>query len=67
MDFRVQNEEEDKERDGGPVDGGGADGGITSIWMPWRDFKATYRGKEKEDAGELKKGQVRRVGFMMRR
>ena len=35
--------------------------------MPWEDFKATYRGKEKKDAGKLKTGEVRRVGIMMRR
>ena len=39
----------------------------TRIWVPWEDFKATYRGKEKKDAGELKTGEVRRVGIMMRR
>ena len=39
----------------------------TRVWVPWEDFKATYRGKEKEDAGELKTGEVRRVGIMMRR
>ena len=37
------------------------------VWVPWGDFKATYRGKEKEDAGRLKTGEVRRVGLMMRR
>ena len=42
-------------------------GTTTTIWVPWEDFKATYRGKEKEDAGELKRGEVRKVGFMMRR
>ena len=39
----------------------------TRVWVPWEDFKATYRGKEKKDAGELKTGEVRRVGIMMRR
>lgn len=39
----------------------------TKVWVPWEDFKATYRGKEKEDAGKLKTGKVRRVGIMMRR
>ena len=42
------------------------DGG-TNVWIPWGDFKATYRGKEKEDAGNLKTEEVRRVGLMMRR
>ena len=42
------------------------DGG-TRVWIPWGDFKATYRGKEKEDAGSLKTGEIRRVGLMMRR
>lgn len=39
----------------------------TKVWVPWGDFKATYRGKEKKDAGELKTREVRRVGLMMRR
>lgn len=37
------------------------------FWVPWSGFKATYRGKEKGDAGELKIGRVCRVGVMMRR
>ena len=37
------------------------------FWVPWGDFKATYRGKEKKDPGELKTGSVCRVGIMMRR
>lgn len=41
------------------------DGG--TVWKPWADFKAFYRGKEKDDAGELKMDQIRRVGLMMRR
>lgn len=39
----------------------------TTVWVPWEDFKATYRGKEQKDAGKLKTGEVRRVGIMMRR
>ena len=68
VDFRVRNEEEEEEDgEGGDGEKEGAVGGGIRIWLPWHDFKATYRGKEKDDAGELKKGQVRRVGFMMRR
>ncbi len=58
---------------GGEGGGGGREekeegaGEGTRVWVPWEDFKATYRGKEVEDAGELKKGDVRRVGVMMRR
>ena len=51
--------------EGGEKDGD--DGGVTRIWVPWAEFKATYRGKEKKDAGELKNGEVRRIGLMMRR
>ena len=40
--------------------------GKAKVWMPWKEFKATYRGKEKEDAGSLKTESVRRVGIMMR-
>jgi len=43
----------------------GMDGG--KVWKPWTDFKATYRGKEKEDAGSLKTEHVSRIGIMMRR
>jgi len=43
----------------------GKDGGI--VWKPWTEFKATYRGKEKEDAGSLREEHVERVGIMMRR
>ena len=56
-DFRVgkgQNDEGEKKE------------GVTKVWVPWGDFRATYRGKEKEDAGSLKTGEVRRIGFMMR-
>ena len=52
----------DEEKEGG---GGGDEG--TKIWVPWEEFKATYRGKEKDDAGELKRGEIKRVGLMMRR
>ena len=38
-----------------------------TIWVPWSEFKATYRGKEKKDAGELKRGEIRKLGLMMRR
>ena len=38
-----------------------------TVWKPWRDFKAFYRGKEKDDAGQLKTHEVRRIGLMMRR
>ncbi|KAF6221096.1 hypothetical protein HO133_002777 [Letharia lupina] len=49
---------------GGEEGEGGGD--VTRFFAPWKGFKATFRGKEKEDAGELKKGQVRRIGLMMR-
>lgn len=38
-----------------------------TFWVPWANLKATSRGKEKKDAGVLKKGEVRRIGIMMRR
>lgn len=37
-----------------------------SVWFPWRDFNATFRGRPKDDAGDLKIGAVKRVGIMMR-
>ena len=54
----------------GEADGIGEKEGVddvTKIWVPWGEFKATFRGKEKNDAGELKKGEIRRIGLMMRR
>ena len=51
----------------GEEDGEEGGDGVTKVWVPWGEFKATFRGKEKEDAGELKKGEVRRIGLMMRR
>lgn len=39
----------------------------TKIWVSWDQFKPTYRGKEKKDAGQLKTNGVWRVGLMMRR
>lgn len=52
---------------GGEEDGEEKGEKEVKVWVPWEDFKATYRGKEKEDAGKLKTGEVRRVGLMMRR
>lgn len=42
----------------------GAEGG--RVWIPWGEFKATYRGREKPGAGALKTEGIRRVGVMMR-
>lgn len=47
--------------------GDGKDGQVRGVWIPWTKFKATYRGREIDDAGELKTGKVRRVAIMMRR
>ncbi|CAF9910603.1 MAG: hypothetical protein HETSPECPRED_010116 [Heterodermia speciosa] len=38
-----------------------------NVWKTWSDFKAFYRGKEKDDAGKLNRSQIRRIGLMMRR
>lgn len=35
--------------------------------IPWSDFKPTYRGREKKDAGPLKLKAIRGFSFMMRR
>ena len=43
-----------------------AGNGVGSVWLPWGEFKATYRGKPVE-GGQLKREDVRRVGLMMRR
>ena len=36
------------------------------VWVPWSEFKATYRGREKKDAKPLKKAEIRRFSLMMR-
>ncbi|KAK8919695.1 hypothetical protein H634G_03066 [Metarhizium anisopliae BRIP 53293] len=36
------------------------------VKLRWADFKPTYRGREKKDAGELDLGDIKRVGLMMR-
>lgn len=69
VDFRVGQEEGgSSSAEGGEMEEEGAsDDEMTRIWVPWGDFKATYRGKDQRDAGELKKGEIRRIGLMMRR
>lgn len=37
------------------------------VRLRWEDFKATYRGRPREDAEPLDLGDVKRVGLMMRR
>jgi len=39
----------------------------TFIFIPWRDFKATYRGKEKKDASALDRKKIKRFRTMMKR
>ncbi|KAF2791618.1 CIA30-domain-containing protein [Melanomma pulvis-pyrius CBS 109.77] len=36
------------------------------IFVPWKEFKPTYRGKEKKDASKLNKKNVKRLSIMMR-
>ena len=36
------------------------------LFIPWNEFKPTYRGREKKDAGSLKTGNVTRFSIMMR-
>lgn len=36
------------------------------VFVPWNEFKATYRGKPKDDTEGLKTASIRRVGLMMR-
>ncbi|KAF2637063.1 CIA30-domain-containing protein [Massarina eburnea CBS 473.64] len=36
------------------------------LFVPWGSFKPTYRGKEKKDAGNLDKKNVKRFSIMMR-
>ena len=67
VEFRAGQKKEAEEESDGSETGKNGKSASTRVWVPWEDFKATYRGKEKKDAGELKTGEVRRVGIMMRR
>jgi hypothetical protein len=42
-------------------------GGAEGVYIPWREMKATYHGKEKSDAKPLKTKGVRRLSIMNRR
>lgn len=35
--------------------------------IQWKDFRPTYRGKDKEDAPPLDRSSIKRISFMMRR
>jgi len=37
------------------------------FFIPWSEFKPTYRGKPKEDAKELDPSNIKRISIMMRR
>lgn len=55
---------EEEERRGEDSGGGNQS---KKIWIPWQAFRATFRGKDVDDAGEFRKDAVWRVGIMMRR
>jgi Complex I intermediate-associated protein 30 (CIA30) len=38
----------------------------TSIFIPWHDLRATYRGKDKPDALDLNPKRIRRFSILMR-
>ena len=37
-----------------------------AVWLPWENFKPTYRGRESPGKEELDKGNITTVGIMMR-
>lgn len=43
------------------------DGELVTVFIPWRSFEPTYRGKPKEDAGTLDNTSLKRFSIMMRR
>lgn len=49
-----------------PKEGDGGSGDQV-LYIPWGDFKPTYRGKPKPDAPGLDLANVRRISLMMRR
>ena len=38
-----------------------------TVWIPWENFKATYRGKDVDDPKPLNTSEIRRFGLLMRR
>lgn len=40
--------------------------GNGSLRFPWKDFRAFYRGREREGAGEVDTRKIRRFGLMAR-
>lgn len=36
------------------------------VRIPWSDFRPTYRGRPKADAGKLDTAHIKRFSFMMR-
>jgi Complex I intermediate-associated protein 30 (CIA30) len=58
VDFRVA--------DGGKEEEEGTGKGRV-LFMPWKDFKPTYRGKEKNGIRGLDLKKIRRMSLMMRR
>ena len=38
-----------------------------TIFIPWKDFTATYRGKEKKDAPRIDTSHIKRFSLMNRR
>ncbi|KAL9007185.1 MAG: hypothetical protein Q9188_000119 [Gyalolechia gomerana] len=40
--------------------------GGTKVWIAWSALKATYRGKETGDTGNIRTAEIKRLGFMMR-
>ncbi|KAK0660000.1 Uncharacterized protein DIS24_g3567 [Lasiodiplodia hormozganensis] len=43
-----------------------ATGETTTIFIPWKDFKATYRGREDPEAPPVDLTDIKRFGIMMR-
>jgi hypothetical protein len=41
--------------------------GRRTIFVKWSDFRATYRGKNKDDAEPLDLKNIKRFGIMIRR
>ncbi|KAK4694569.1 hypothetical protein P7C71_g3037, partial [Lecanoromycetidae sp. Uapishka_2] len=64
IEFRASNDKDDEEAENKGSSNNSSD---TTIWVPWDEFKPTFRGREKRDAGQLKTNRIKRVGLMMRR
>jgi Complex I intermediate-associated protein 30 (CIA30) len=67
VDFKVPKSERASEGDEVGEEEGIGKRKETVVFIPWKEFRPTYRGKEKKDAKPIDLKGVRRMSVMMRR